>query len=248
MMMTMALGLVLSLAGGQVFNEETTLDSVVSQSDVVVTVKLDTPAMTAVKIPVPSQKKDCGTYDYGVYTGKVAKVVAGTSLRAGERVVVFLANTPELLSLTARACEDGGSKSPIFQTFKGATPKDGATLTTFLRWSPGLGWTEAVSGAWLAKPPAPKVLKGMRTPEAFDAKARTSDSALCIVDDDCTRTELVCAACAPCTDSGGPVARAAASRYRADCFESLGRPPSPCGPCKVEGAKKVTCRAMKCVE
>ena len=245
----------LLLAAGQVSYDTVPLADVVARTELVITMTLDTPASTGVKIPVPSStgKKDCGTYEYGVYSGQVADVLfpsQGASVAAGTRVVVFLANTPELLELSTRACEEGGSESPIFNVFEGATPKDGATLTVFLRWSPGLGWTEAVSGAWLAKPPSKERLKGAITIHAlaFDAKRRASDSALCVVDDDCTRTELVCNVCAPCTDAGGPVARAAAWRFRMDCFESLGRPPSPCGPCIVEGAPKVACRAMKCVD
>ena len=255
---------------GQVHEEEQALSAAQQQATLVVTVKLDTPASTAVQIPTSLPKgydsdgtlrlkpaKPCGPYAYAAYSGVVDKVLEPTvhaPVAAGERIVIFPANTGALLDLTRMACADGGSKSPIFPRLKGgAEPKDGATLTVLLRWEETIGWVEVMAGAWLAAPPPPFAGKPRPT-----SSWRKGDDALCVKDEDCVVVvaprfdkdgALDCGVCPPCElGADTPMARAAARRHEAMCVGERARRGvvATCERC-APTQKKAVCQAMRCV-
>jgi hypothetical protein len=164
------------------------------------------------------------------------------------------------VQLSADACAGGASKSVQVQRFdrkRSVEPTDGATLTVLLRWAPDIGWVEAVAGSWLNGSPSAAELARARTFRSmpFQREKETAEGeakrGLCVADADCIRATLGCSACPPCADHGAPMASAVKHRYQARCFESLGRPPSPCGPCspdKWADETRVACREMRCVE
>lgn len=254
---------------GQVSYEDSAVAEAQARAELVVTVKLMTPAMQSAKIPTalprgyapqgnlrePS-KKPCGPYEFGAYVGTVEKVHAPTQhapVKAGERLVVFPAETGTLLELTRRACEEGGSKSPIFRRMKGgAEPKDGATLVALLRWEETVGWVEAMGGSWLAEPPPAPA----KRPKVHVGWTR-GDDALCLADEDCAvvvppkldaEGELVCGKCPPCglladtamARAAGQRAEALCAKQRAD--EGIVVTCEACAPT----TKKAQCKAMRC--
>lgn len=242
-----------------------------SRAALVVTVKLGAPAMQSAKIPTALPrgyapggnlrapgKKPCGPYAFGAWVGTVEKVHAPAQhapVKAGERLVIFPAETGALLELTRRACEEGGSKSPIFQRMKGgAEPKDGATLVALLRWEETVGWVEAMGGSWLTGPPP-----GPERKSSTQFGWTQGDDALCLADQDCavvvppkldTGGELVCGKCPPCALAADTaMARAAASRAEAMCAqkradEGIVVTCEACAPTQ----KQAKCAAMRCVK
>jgi hypothetical protein len=258
-----------SAQAGQVFEEETPISRARELASLVVTVKLAAKAMESAKIPTELPKgyaprgnlkqgtsKPCDPYAFGAYVGTVEKVHAPAEhapVSAGQRIVIFPANTGALLDLTRRSCESGGSKSPIFERMKGgAKPTDGATLVALLRWEETVGWVEAMGGSWLQKPPPPPA----RT-FAFSSSWTKGDDALCMSDDDCTLAPapkfnaegaLECGACPACGQPGDvPMAKATVQRLEALCaqrrssVEDAGR----CAACAAT-ERKSSCRAMRC--
>lgn len=148
---------------GQVFTEEVSFADVARQAEVAVVVELGTPAMAPVEIPVPGDEAhDCGTYAYGRWNATIREVVfapADAGLAVGAPIVVYPADTPDLIALTRRACVEGGSRSPIFARYAGAEPTDGARRIVLLRPDPTYGWLEVVAGAWLPTSQRGRLLK-----------------------------------------------------------------------------------------
>jgi hypothetical protein len=254
---------------GLVSEEDASPSQALQRATLVVTVKLAAKAMESAKIPTELPKgyaprgnlrqatsKPCGPYQFGAYVGTVEKVhvpAEHAPVSAGQRIVIFPANTGMLLDLTRRSCESGGSKSPIFERMKGgAKPTDSATLVALLRWEETVGWVEAMGGSWLDKPPLPPIRK-----YATSSSWTKGDDALCMTDDDCTLAaapkfnaegDLQCGACAACAKPGDvTMAKATAQRLEALCAqqrsseEDAGR----CAPCPAT-ERKSRCKAMRC--
>jgi hypothetical protein len=259
----------LSALAGQVSYEESAVAEARSRAELVVTLKLGAKAMQSAKIPTAPPRgyapggnlrkasaKPCGPYEFGAWVGTVEKVHAPAQhapVKAGERLVIFPAETGTLLELTRRACEEGGSKSPIFRRMKGgAEPKDGASLVALLRWEETVGWVEAMGGSWLAQPPP----EPEKTRRALHGWTR-GDDALCLADEDCAvvvppklgaEGELVCGVCPPCAlTADTAMAKAAAQRAEAMCAKQRADQGvvvtcEACAPTQ----KQAQCKAMRC--
>jgi hypothetical protein len=268
---------VISLVGasaaraGQVAYRKQTTQQALAQAALVVTVKLEAPAMRGVKIPVALPKgyapennfntkltKPCDAYEFGAWVVTVEKVVhpaAHAPVKAGDRLVIFPANTGALLELTRDGCEHGGSKSPIFADMAdGVEPKDGETLTVLLRWEETVGWVEAMGGSWMKDPPAPPEKQ-----PAVSFSWTRGDDALCVEDADCVVAvapkldadgELVCGMCPPCALAADtPMSKATSQRVDALCAkkrasEGVVATCEACAPTK----KKAQCKNMRCVK
>lgn len=260
-----------SSRAGQVSYRKTPATEAHERAAVVVTVKLEAPAMASARIPVAlpkgyapannfktPNKKPCGTYDFGAYVGVIEKVhepTAHAPVKQGERIVMFPSETGALLELTRDACEHGGSKSPIFERMDGGVePTDGAVLTVLLRWEDTVGWVEAMGGAWLKEPPAPLEKK----PNVYDVWSR-GDDALCMKDEDCViavppkldkEGELVCGVCPPCALAADkPMARAAIQRADAMCAKKRAQEGvvATCEAC-APTTKRAACKNMRCAK
>jgi hypothetical protein len=259
------------LRAGQVHTEEQSVKDAQSRASLVVTVKLEAPAMRSAKIPTTLPKgyapqnnlrtqvtKPCGTYDFGAWVATVKSVeqpVLHAPVKAGDRIVIFPAETGRLLEMTRDACEHGGSKSPIFARMKGgAEPKDGETLTVLLRWEETVGWVEAMGSSWLAEAPA-----AVEPPPAVSMSWTRGDDGLCLGDEDCMVAvapkldadgELVCGKCPPCTlGADTPMSRAASRRHDAMCWarRAMDGVVASCEAC-APTQKKAQCKNMRCVK
>lgn len=256
------------------------LDAVYASTEVAVVVHLDEGdpgGMQHVSVPVPGRTatdcatkdcaaKDCGTYDYGVWTGRILRVVhpptaAGRPLVEGERIVIFPANTPDLIRLTRRACLDGVRRSPIFRRFPdGAETKGGGDYVALLRWEAPYGWVEAVAGSWLPRKAEKRVaraLAGQRrrlpaVPTAADGRPQLEDL-LCQSAADCTMGVSSCGPCPPCAgrSARASIHVAAARRLATACDDWRTGRKTKCAPCKAVGPAAPplptpVCRDMRC--
>jgi hypothetical protein len=258
LVLTVALCALSSAAAAPAAARKVSLDAALSMSELVVTIQLDTPHTTKVSVPVPSPErkpeKECGSYDSYVVTGKVVEVVHPTKMRftvvsPDDRIVVFPGNLAMNVDLTQRVCSDGTSKSPIYDHFASPAPlEDGAVRTALLRWQNGYGWTEAVAGSWLDKPPSQPKLAAVDRMH-FEADPARHD-ALCVTAADCVQDDLSCEPCGACVEHP-PIARSAVTRYVAVCHEAKKPKPGHCGSCgdvkdPFGAPTRVVCRAMRC--
>lgn len=132
-------------------------------------VELATPEHVERAYPVPGGRgKTCPPYDFIEYRATIRKVVrAGRShpaLAVDGPVAIVPANVPDLVDLSHRACVEGGSKSPIWPSFRGARPGPGLRLLVVLRHTEQYGFLESVSGAWLPESDLPRIEKLLATP------------------------------------------------------------------------------------
>jgi hypothetical protein len=186
---------------GLVFDEPVDLETVLSWSVAVAVVRLEAPATRPAKIPVPSAgERSCGTYDFGVYRVEVVEVLLAPaeplSLKAGQEINVFFANTGDLVDLTHLHCAEGISKSPIFQSFPGDPTADGAKMIVFLGWEAPYGWTEAVGGSWLAAKQKKAIVEKLRE-RAPATVSEAPGPLLCVTDADCAAGACSDMRCAP---------------------------------------------------
>ncbi|MFZ5478567.1 MAG: hypothetical protein ACOZNI_17485 [Myxococcota bacterium] len=164
---------------GQVHEEPVGLAEAVSPAVAAVVIQLDTPASVPVKIPVAA---GCEPYAYRVWRGTVTDVVAGP-VPKGAAINVFPGDTPDLVEMSRAACLDGMIKSPLFSSYPGVPPIDGARLLVVLRWVPPYGWVESVAGAWLPPSSAPEVKAKMAARSWSPEKG--TEEILCVRDADC---------------------------------------------------------------
>ncbi|MFH1808548.1 MAG: hypothetical protein ABIJ09_07380 [Pseudomonadota bacterium] len=255
----------------QVSHEETSLDEVLSQTEVAVLLQLEDPAMRPVAIPVPSDgTKDCGAYRYGAWRARVTRVVhsePASGVAVGQTLVVFPADTPALIAISREACLTGMTESPIFGRFKGVEPMKGQPALALLRWLPGYGWAEAVSGSWL-KPVDAKKIAGRLTKRdlGMNPALLPARDSLCVITDDCVQSFADCSLCGTCPDwNGWAATHATSARVAASC-KALHPEPKPhkpgepvppppdqpaCSPCpqpeKVgPNQVRVECKDMRC--
>ncbi len=269
----LSLLLVLASTGraSQVFHQATPLAEVLQQTEAAVLLQLAKPAMRPVAIPVPGDdKKDCGTYSYGVWRAKVTRIVhaeKASGISVGQTVVVFPADTPELIGISREACLTGMTESPIFGRFEGVKPEDNQQVLALLRWLPGYGWAEAVSGSWLAPGDARKIARKLKRRELLSNPALLpAGQTLCVVNEDCVQSYAHCSPCGYCPGwNGRAFTLSSSARIVASCQVTnppprvrkpggpMPKPPpavacSPCPQSDAVGGKKipVECKDMRC--